>query len=1174
MAISLRKIEGKYEILEKIREGGMGAVYKVRHRLLGDVRVVKVMRPQFSRDASLRKRFHREAKAVTRLTHPNIAQLYDFTLDDEGTAYIVMEFIQGLSLDELIAHGELVPVGLALEIAGQALKAIGHIHKKGVIHRDISPDNLMLTRDVDRRGVVKLIDLGLAKVAEGTGQLTASGVFLGKFRYASPEQFGHGSDVPIGPYSDLYSFGLVFYELLTGRFPILGNSPSSLIAGHLFRSPLDFADTDPEGRVPDDLRRVVGKALSKDYRERFAGGESFAAALAPIRRRYDLSTPEVERILDLTLEEHRPPRRIAPTAHESTQSRFDQHFSREPTPLPSRVGASEALEPTRIMSRPAPPPPLEPQAPESMIEEEPAAEEGLGEVTRQIETLIAEGEFDTARQELAKAVEARGELPELLELAERIEEIEQIARRPEVRELLREARREAGRENFPAALQALGKAAELAPGDEQVQTLLEETQRAARRHQAELTRHQVIQERVRQIEQLLDRGQIEEASAALRLAGERYGKSFAALEARLDDVERRRDRDLRVEPLVREAEELRAADRLGEALLKAQEAMKLKPVNKRIQVLVFELEQEVAEHQRLEERGKAKLAAEEKIRDLVERGEFEEASRRLPDALDVAGPTLVLKALQEQVRKGVEEKKPESKARSRQRRADELVTRARSLAQTEEFAEARDLLAAALEICPDHPEGLTLMVSVETCHKLQDEEVEVSVGVDRTVTEIRRCLDGGQIDTALKDLENATRRFGDHRELRELRYEAVEAQLDEETGTRSFAATATREPSLPDAGETAPGTPEGDSPAVTSEIPVGDHVPAVEMPSRTASADESPSEPGPGHPPEATAPPETSVAEQRSFDEISLSLKTETIRPEAMADLSYADTASPPSEAPPDETVPEARELPWDSPLKTRVLPVGEVPSRRPPPLDPSSRGMLIIGAAVVVVFVLLGLFLRTLVRPGDEPETHDVAVGRPGSGAVAIDAIPWAEITRIVDQDGKGHAPYPTKHTPVLLRLDPGTYRITLRCPSPRPPEEITVEIPAEAPSVPSVTCQKIDSKQYFLSMGSPADGEPSPRLVEAAEAFLSGEYDKTINAASQATFTRPKARAHAELLRAAAHYADYLLDGERAADVKELAAESVRACRRADRSVEPVDAFFSPRFREFFARPYPTNL
>jgi tRNA A-37 threonylcarbamoyl transferase component Bud32 len=294
---TLAEIEGKYEILERLQVGGMGAIYKVRHRLLGDERVVKVMRPQLMHDPELRQRFHREARAATRLIHPNIARLYDFAADDVGNAYIVMEYIPGWTLDDLIARGELPPLGLTLEIADQGLRALGHLHAQGVIHRDISPDNLMLTRDVDGRAAVKLIDLGLIKSIATSGNLTAAGVFVGKFRYASPEQFGRGA-AP-GPTSDLYSFGLVLYELLTGRYPILGKSASSLIAGHLFRAPLDFGATDLAGRVPEDLRRVVMRALAKEPADRHASAAAFAAALAPLRRRFDPDDDAARRLLEL-----------------------------------------------------------------------------------------------------------------------------------------------------------------------------------------------------------------------------------------------------------------------------------------------------------------------------------------------------------------------------------------------------------------------------------------------------------------------------------------------------------------------------------------------------------------------------------------------------------------------------------------------------------------------------------------------------------------------------------------------------------------------------------------------------------------------------------------------------------------------------------------------------------
>ncbi len=351
MAIPLKRLEGKYEILDKIQEGGMGAIYKVRHRLLGDLRVVKVLRPHLQGDPGLRVRFLAEARAATQLGHPNIAQIFDCSIDEDGIAFIVMELIRGMTLAELLAAVGPPPPALALEIARQGLRAVGHLHKHQVVHRDVSPDNLMLTRDVDGRPLVKLIDLGIAREVEGSSRLTGVGVFIGKFRYAAPETFDDGatSDPRC---SDLYSFALVLYELLTGRFPIPGKSASSLIAGHLFRPPIDFAESDPEGRVPEPARRAVLKALAKRPEERYADAESFASALG-IASEVDLSSPEVQRVLELTQDEDQRPKNIGRPPG-STQSRLNLQFEAENTPA-SVEAPLDWDAPTEIL-RPVPEP--------------------------------------------------------------------------------------------------------------------------------------------------------------------------------------------------------------------------------------------------------------------------------------------------------------------------------------------------------------------------------------------------------------------------------------------------------------------------------------------------------------------------------------------------------------------------------------------------------------------------------------------------------------------------------------------------------------------------------------------------------------------------------------------------------------------------------------------------
>ena len=295
MSLPFAAIEDKYEVLHKLGEGGMGEVYKVRHRLLGEHRVIKVIRPQHAERPSLRERFRREAQAAIRLRHPNIAQVFDFSIDEQGGAYTVMELIDGVTLKQLLARSGPPTLGLTMEIAAQSLSALGYLHQQGYLHRDIAPDNLMLCRNFDGRPLVKLIDLGLAKRLVGDLDLTSSGMFMGKVRYTSPEQFSLSKKDP-DTRSDLYSFGVVLYELLTGECPIAGSALEEVVASHLFRPVPDFSETDVSGRVPEALRKVVLRTLEKSPENRVASAEELMELLSPFR---ESGAPPFEGLADL-----------------------------------------------------------------------------------------------------------------------------------------------------------------------------------------------------------------------------------------------------------------------------------------------------------------------------------------------------------------------------------------------------------------------------------------------------------------------------------------------------------------------------------------------------------------------------------------------------------------------------------------------------------------------------------------------------------------------------------------------------------------------------------------------------------------------------------------------------------------------------------------------------------
>ena len=517
-AIPLRRIEGKYEILEKIREGGMGAIYKVRHRLLDEIRVIKLMRQQLVEDEELKSRFLREARVAIKLRHPNVAQLYDFTVDDDGTALIVMEFIDGMTLEDLLGFHGPPPLGLALEIAQQSLKALGYLHAKGFVHRDISPDNLMLAEDTDGQPLVKLIDLGIAKTLEGGGEshLTQAGTFLGKIRYASPEQFGADGATTVDARGDLYSFGIVLYELLTARFPIQGRDASSMIAGHLFRPPLDFAESDPGGRLPAGLRAVVLKALAKSPADRYASAAELARALAAFRAPSDI--PE-EGLRNLLTRPFVPAGASSLPDAGSTQNRLDQHFELAATPSP---GSLILLAKTAVA-----PPVAEAAGTIDLPLRQP--DEGFAAALAEIRAALENRSYRAAESLLYAAEASFGAHEEFAPLYERVAEEQREAaalrkteapkRKPRAAPDARQIEDRLGRGDLDGAEKLLDQA-RTGPVDAEPFEELRERLAAMRRGKR---RAEALAVAVGEIGEALDRGEAETAGTLLDRAVVRFG---------------------------------------------------------------------------------------------------------------------------------------------------------------------------------------------------------------------------------------------------------------------------------------------------------------------------------------------------------------------------------------------------------------------------------------------------------------------------------------------------------------------------------------------------------------------------------------------------------------------------------------------------------------------------
>lgn len=281
-------LDGQYQIESLIGKGGMGAVYRARHILLGDKVAIKILPPQMRNNAEWLRRFRREGQAARRFRHPNAVTVYDLRTTSDGLIYMVMEYVEGHTLDvELKRRGRFSPLE-ALTVLEPVMSVLNAAHAMGVVHRDLKPENIMLGKPgEDGEPVTKLLDLGIAKMREiagadasGTTALTMAGQVLGTPFYMSPEQWGEAPDdgnMEIDGRADIYSLGVVFYEIIAGRRPFLGLSLQELRREHVTVAARSLPEVVPD--VPEAFGRAISRAMSKERSQRQTTAGEFAAEL-------------------------------------------------------------------------------------------------------------------------------------------------------------------------------------------------------------------------------------------------------------------------------------------------------------------------------------------------------------------------------------------------------------------------------------------------------------------------------------------------------------------------------------------------------------------------------------------------------------------------------------------------------------------------------------------------------------------------------------------------------------------------------------------------------------------------------------------------------------------------------------------------------------------------------
>lgn len=477
--------DGKYEILQRLGSGGMGDIYLVRHLHLDQKRVIKILRQELASSEAAQKRFQREARLATAIKHPNVAILYDYASLEDASFYMVWEHIEGNDVGFWLERYGPFPLHAALQLAIQTLRGLGEIHAAGVIHRDISPDNLMITRGNQNQYLVKIIDLGLAKALEPDPNfdLTQAGTFMGKLRYCSPEQAGLAtSGEPLDLRTDIYSFGMVLYEMICGLPPFAGGDSPGFIFKRLSEEPLPLSGRNPAIQVPADLDQVVLRALARDREQRFASAAELIRALAPIEeslRRSATRTPSGGTPV-VAMRATTPPS-PAPAAVEEPAPPAP---AAPPLPLPPPPGPVEDVSELALSTLPsgpaavlrATPPAAAPPASErpisnaerlDLLAEIDQAAQRVKETSKMIDlaqTALQSGQLEEARRVVGQLESANPGAPGLETLKNRLEQAqEQENRRQRIQEAEKMLERYLQQGKKPLADLALGALLELSP---------------------------------------------------------------------------------------------------------------------------------------------------------------------------------------------------------------------------------------------------------------------------------------------------------------------------------------------------------------------------------------------------------------------------------------------------------------------------------------------------------------------------------------------------------------------------------------------------------------------------------------------------------------------------------------------------------------------------------------
>lgn len=270
----------RYEIIRRLGAGGMGTVYLARHQLMDRRCALKVLPPGQHLDREALQRFTREAQNASRIVHPHVCTVYDFGTTDDGVAYLAMEYLEGRTLGAILAEQKRLPLDRAIRLTRAIAAGLDAAHELGIVHRDLKPDNVMVMATKTGE-TVKLVDFGIAKALaqEPEGGMTAPGVVIGTPDYMAPEQFAGD---PVDPRADLYALGVMFYRMVTGTLPHLGESARDTLTKRLTEPARPLTESAPDAVFPEGLQPVVDRVLARRPADRYPTAGGFGTALVEL----------------------------------------------------------------------------------------------------------------------------------------------------------------------------------------------------------------------------------------------------------------------------------------------------------------------------------------------------------------------------------------------------------------------------------------------------------------------------------------------------------------------------------------------------------------------------------------------------------------------------------------------------------------------------------------------------------------------------------------------------------------------------------------------------------------------------------------------------------------------------------------------------------------------------